>query len=92
MHDKMHEHAHDHSHPHVHGGDARSGIGARTAAVLEYMLAHNEQHADELADIADGLRGTGPADAVAGLDAAVLDLRSGDAKLAEALRIFKEVL
>ena len=56
-----HEHTHTHSHPHTHDGDhchghihsEPEGTGSthQTRVLLEYMIHHNGQHADELAKL-----------------------------------------
>ena len=60
-----HEHTHTHSHPHTHDGDhchghihsCPEGTGGtrQTKVLLEYMIHHNGQHADELAKLGDEL-------------------------------------
>jgi hypothetical protein len=89
MHDDRHEHEHSRGHEHEHD-HSTAHPGAKTEAVLEYTLAHNEQHADELTALADKLRAGGLAAAASAVDAAVLDFRSGNGKLSEALRSIKE--
>ncbi len=60
----MHEHEHEHTHaePHSHPHEHTHGHGEippqeRTKALLAYMIEHNEHHAEELAELLDGLEG-----------------------------------
>ena len=56
-----HEHPHELSHPHshddrnenneAHGADTHTSVNQKDFALLRYMLEHNKQHAQELADI-----------------------------------------
>lgn len=55
-------------------------------ALLEYMVHHNEHHAEELAEIAQGLEG----DAKEIVDSALDDLGQSNQKLAKALALLKE--
>lgn len=55
-------------------------------ALLEYMVHHNEHHAEELAEIAQGLEG----DAKEIVDSALNDLGQSNKKLAKALALLKE--
>ena len=70
-HGHEHEHAHTHEHGHDHEHDhgclrctrtaraAAAAAGDKTAALLDYMLKHNEHHAAELDQVADKLRAEG---------------------------------
>jgi hypothetical protein len=85
MHDDRHEHGHDEG--------ARGGAdAAKTTALLEYMAEHNARHAEELAALASRLREAGFDEAARAADGAVLDFRSGGAKLEEALVALKGVV
>ena len=65
IHEHTHEgHTHDHTHDghtHVHSHDDHAAAAesaadpAHTKALLEYMISHNEHHAEELADLAGAL-------------------------------------
>lgn len=56
-HSHSHENGHIHSHPHDHAHThASNGDMAETRTLLEYMLHHNEHHAEELADMMDSLK------------------------------------
>ncbi len=59
IHDHMHV-GHTHEHHHEDHADAAETAAwgadlAHTKALLEYMISHNENHAQELADLADAL-------------------------------------
>ncbi len=53
-HEHEHEHTHEHEHEHEHGDVPPA---ERTRALLGYMIEHNEHHAEELAELVDGLEG-----------------------------------
>lgn len=55
-------------------------------ALLEYMVHHNEHHAEELAELAEDLGGR----AREIVDSALKDLGQSNQKLAEALQLLKE--
>lgn len=66
IHDHLHTHGdgHTHHHPHTHGdGQAHTHPEntaymadlKQTKALLEYMIHHNQHHAEELADLLDTL-------------------------------------
>ncbi len=62
-HTHPHEHDHGHEHEHEHGHDhaqerAEITPPERTKALLRYMIEHNEHHAEELAELLDGLEGS----------------------------------
>lgn len=57
-----------------------------SVALLEYMVHHNVHHAEELAELADGLDGS----AKKIVDSALEDLNQSNKKLAEALALLKE--
>lgn len=54
MHDHPHEHPHEHPHDHEHPHPAASP--EETLALLQYMLGHNRHHAEELHELAHGVR------------------------------------
>ena len=61
-HAHTHEHGHDHDHDHGCASDncgSCNDCGDKTAALLDYMLKHNEHHAAELDQVADRLRAEG---------------------------------
>ncbi len=82
-----HEHAHEHGfendHHHVHAGEG--GEKAEVKALLNYMLEHNEHHAEELKEISDRLREMDlPAEAEM-LDFSISHYRKGNEMLEKAL-------
>ncbi len=79
----VHEHAHEgHSHTHEHVTASRE----EALALLNYMLGHNQHHAEELHDLAHNFEG----EAAELLHSAVEDLQSSNKKLASALELLKE--
>ena len=61
-HGHTHEHSHEHTHSHVHAdGTVHTHSheapqdADKVKALLNYMVEHNEHHADELADLLDML-------------------------------------
>ena len=61
-HTHPHEHAEGHEHDHAHAHEIAQEHGEippqeRTKALLKYMIEHNEHHAEELAELLDGLEG-----------------------------------
>lgn len=48
-----HEHGREHTHEHMHDAGGRE----RTKALLAYMIDHNDHHAEELAELLDGMDG-----------------------------------
>lgn len=71
---------HEHNHNHCHACETNTD---ETVALLKYMLDHNRHHADELHDLAHNLDG----DAKQLVHAAVIDLESGNDKIAKALNL-----
>ena len=66
-----------HAHHHHHGEEAMEA-----KALLQYMIAHNQHHADELYDLANKLDGS----AKELVHAAVIDYETGTGKLEQALK------
>lgn len=82
---------HDHGHNHDCGCDCREGgCKNETAALLDYMLKHNEHHAAELDQIAGNLRRLGMEDAAKQIEAGAVDFQKGNMRLSLALTIVKE--
>lgn len=83
MHDREHERAHtrkqDHPHGHEHARpDGEIAPAERTKALLGYMIDHNEHHAEELAELLDGLEGGARKkllEAIGGFEVANVQLR-----------------
>ena len=79
-------HTHEHEHTHGHGHTHEVHSPEETVALLTYMVAHNQHHAEELHELAHSVEG----EAQQLLHEAVVELTLGNEKLAEALRILKE--
>lgn len=85
-----HTHSHDgHTHTHSHGTGA--GTPAEVIALLTYMADHNEHHAAELADMGEKLRRLGKTEAADKIAEGVAEFAKANAKLAEALKLVKEL-
>jgi excinuclease UvrABC nuclease subunit len=76
MHDHIHEDRHDHT-------------GPTARQLLHFMQAHNEEHAHELSRLADRLAAEGSAEQAKLLRDGIALIRSGNAKVAEALTSLK---
>ena len=79
---------HSHTHHGAQGGAAgKAPLSAeKTAAVLRYMVEHNEHHAGELEELAGGLEGA----AAEKLAQARETFRRANAELKEVLRMISE--
>lgn len=101
-HDHTHAEGHTHGHAHTHdeacGSDCGSGCeGCRDhdpkkehAALLTYMLQHNEHHAAELDQMAEKLRAAGQEAAAEQIRKAVDEFQKGNLYLSVALATVKE--
>ncbi len=103
-HEDDHHHTHDHEgHHHPHetcdsdcqrehcGGCAQESTPAqKQAALLDYMLKHNEHHAAELDQVADKLRSEGKEKAAEQIKKAVDEFQKGNLYLSLALSLVKE--
>ena len=92
-----HEHTHEgeHDHVHAHGCDCRNekcngSCADETAALLNYMLQHNQHHAEELDQMAKNLRKLGMEDAARTIEEGVADFQKGNMRLSLALTLVKE--
>lgn len=88
-----HPHPHDHSHPHTHDAPAQRAAPSemdKVLALMNYMLEHNRQHTDELANMADKLEGLGRSGAALLLKESVRLFSQGNDKLAQSLEKTKE--
>lgn len=74
-------HSHDHDHSHGDGTPMEE-----TLALMKYMVAHNDSHAQELAALALELRGAGKDRAYKKLMAAVADFDMANAQLEAVLK------
>lgn len=75
---------------HDHGGAPQGDETFEALKLLEYMLHHNEHHAEELYQIAGRLTALGKAEAAATLGLAGEDYARGNQKLSAALAALKE--
>lgn len=92
------EHTHHHGEAHAH--DCGAGHGCQscgdrsckdeTAALLAYMLQHNEHHAAELDQMADNLLKLGMDSAAKQIKEGVADFQKGNMRLSLALTLVKE--
>ena len=83
-HGHTHGHGHDHSHHH-HAAPADATPMDELMALIKFMLAHNEAHAEELAQLAQQLQAAGRSTAFRHVMDAVRHFDIGNATLAAAL-------
>ena len=94
-----HSHHHEDGHGHTHDADSCSGdcgtCGSnmsepdKMAALLDYMLKHNEHHAAELDQVAEKLRAAGKDTAAEQIKKAVDEFQKGNLYLSLALSMVK---
>ena len=82
----MHMHDHDHDFDHLE----IPTMAVKDLALLEYMLDHNKQHANELADTAGRLVDEGFADAAAMINEAVNFFNQANVKMENAVALISE--
>ena len=87
MHDG-HDHAAHHHHHHDH--EATSASREEAVALLGYMVAHNEHHAEELTELADNMRSLGLEDAADEIEGSVADFKEGNMKLRAAFALLQK--
>lgn len=86
----MHE-GHDvHHHHHHHDHEATSSSHEEAVALLGYMVAHNEHHAEELLELAENMRGLGLVEAAEEIENGVADLKEGNLKLRTAFALLQK--
>ena len=88
-----HEHHHEHDHAACDAQNCESGCGGcqdKTAALIDYMLKHNEHHAAELDQLADKLHAEGKDAAADQIRKAVDEFKKGNLYLGLALATVKE--
>ena len=91
--DHDHEHHHEHDHAACDAQNCESGCGGcqdKTAALIDYMLKHNEHHAAELDQLADKLHAEGKDAAADQIRKAVDEFKKGNLYLGLALATVKE--
>ena len=88
-HHHHHGHSHSHGHDHHHHHDATPAADAtpleETVALMKFMVAHNEAHAQELADLAQQLGDSGNRNAYRRIMDAVVSFDMGNATLSAVL-------
>lgn len=95
-HSHSHAHTHDHEaeHSHTHEGGGHSHGGDKNMeqmlAIMNYMLDHNRDHAEELATFSGKLAEAGHPEAAALLKEGVAEFGKGNDKLAQALKKIQE--
>ncbi len=87
-HEHGHEHHHDHDHHHDHEHHEQRSA-EQMAALLGYMLEHNQHHAEELDGLGAQLEQQGGADAAQLVRSAVAEFAKGNEFLEKALAIVK---
>lgn len=78
--------SHVHSHDHDHSHDSMQEL----VALAKYMVAHNDAHAQELAELADRLKAAGKDRAYRQVMDAVSEFDIANAKLSAALKLIEE--
>ena len=87
-HHHHHGHSHSHGHDHHHHHDAPAADATpleETVALMKFMVAHNEAHAQELADLAQKLGDAGNRNAYRRIMDAVVSFDMGNATLSAVL-------
>lgn len=97
VHSHSHESGHDHEHTHSHqcsgcGEDGCNGCTEEVVALLNYMLSHNEHHAEELDQMAENIAKLDMQAASKLIKDAVSEFQKGNMKLSLALTLVKEHL
>ena len=91
-----HGHSHDHGHGHDHHHHDAPAADAtpldEIVALMKFMVAHNEAHAQELADLAQKLADSGNRSAYRRIMDAVVSFDMGNATLAAVLEDLQEEL
>ena len=89
-----HDHDHDHGHEHCHacGDGCEKNCTDEVVALLNYMLSHNQHHAEELDQMAENLTKLGMEDAAKTIKEGVADFQKGNMRLGLALTLVKEHL
>ena len=80
-HEHNHSHEHTHGHTHEHGcsncgdNECQGSCTEEVVALLNYMLSHNEHHAEELDQMAENLAKLGMEDAAKTIKEGVADFQ-----------------
>ncbi|MCD8011220.1 MAG: cobalt transporter [Lachnospiraceae bacterium] len=81
---------HSAHHHHHHDLDASSSSREEAVALLGYMVAHNEHHAEELAELAETMRGLELFQVAEEIEGSIVDFKEGNLKLRAAFALLKE--
>lgn len=81
----QHAHGHDHDHGHAHSHEGGGVPMEELVALMKYMVAHNQAHAQELCDLAQQLQDAGNRSAYRRVMDAVANYDVGNATLAAVL-------
>ncbi|HJB36423.1 MAG TPA: cobalt transporter [Candidatus Blautia merdipullorum] len=84
--------AHQHEHCGSCNENCQENCGQEVVALLNYMLSHNEHHAQELDQMAENLQKLGMEDAAKTIKEGVSDFQKGNMRLGLALTLVKEHL
>lgn len=85
-HDHGHTHDHDHGHHHTHEHSHSSQAGvSRDRRILEYMIGHNAEHAQEMRELAGRLEETGQKEAAVLILTAAAGFEEANGSLQKAL-------
>ena len=76
-------------HHHYHDHDVSGASREEAVALLGYMVAHNEHHAEELAELAETMRALDLVQAAEEIESSLIDLREGNLKLRAAYALLK---
>ena len=84
--------AHQHEHCGSCSDNCQEKCSQEVVALLNYMLSHNEHHAQELDQMAENLQKLGMEDAAKTIKEGVADFQKGNMRLGLALTLVKEHL
>ena len=85
----MHD-GHSPHHHHCHDHDVSGASREEAVALLGYMVAHNEHHTEELAELAETMRAMDLVQAAEEIESSLADLREGNLKLRAAYALLKD--
>lgn len=86
----MHDGHDGHMGHHHHHLEAASATKEEAVALLGYMVAHNEHHAEELTELAENMRSLGLEDAAEEIEGSVEDFKEGNLKLRSAFTLLQK--
>ena len=85
----MHD-GHGPHHHHHHDLEASSASTEEAVALLGYMVAHNEHHAEELAELAETMRKLDMAQVAEEIEASLEHFKEGNLNLRQAYGLLKD--